>query len=396
MALKDITITGSINSYPTLSYGQKTYIASTDEQSFPIEHITGSAGGATPDFNGQVATTNLFVNITQSWPGSNDTPLGLVDFVHDTEEEFINGEYSGSAIQVADQRLIDEDCAQYLTPSTIPTNFKLYFYNTPTFPLGKIPLNSPRYEEYLTAKAYRDNFLNPNTSPNPGEIYILTTVSEKLGIPPALPPSGKTLINSNTWIFGDDVTKGSSNLDKFAYLNTSDAILNEDFLILYLQSYKINDEPAVQLDLRSAPSIEIYPGEVVYRDDGYGLFPINYVDFINGIIEDYSFSTRITGSSTTGDKKFISNYFESEIFSFTFVESGQIEGGEFGLTSQGRTGGPSYASIPYFTIFSDQGNLYDYYTPTKLVITGLGGVVPQLPPIPGINVLPQQYANYTP
>ena len=56
MALKDITITGSIGSYPTLSYGQKTYVSSTDEESFPIEHFTGSSGGSTP---------NLMVNIQQ-------------------------------------------------------------------------------------------------------------------------------------------------------------------------------------------------------------------------------------------------------------------------------------------------------------------------------------------
>ena len=42
MSLQDITITGSIGSIATQSYGQRTYISSTDEQSFPIEEITGS------------------------------------------------------------------------------------------------------------------------------------------------------------------------------------------------------------------------------------------------------------------------------------------------------------------------------------------------------------------
>ena len=78
MALKDITITGSIRNHPTLSYGQKTYIASTDEQSFPIEIMTGGAAGTTPDFDGQVVTTNLFVNVTQSWAYSVDTPIGEI------------------------------------------------------------------------------------------------------------------------------------------------------------------------------------------------------------------------------------------------------------------------------------------------------------------------------
>jgi hypothetical protein len=155
MSLKDITITGSINSLPSLSYGQKTYIASTDEQSFPIEHITGSAGGATPDFKGRVYTTDLFVNITQSWSGSNNTPAGIVPFVHDTEEEFINGEYSGSNLQVTDQRL-NPDCIQFLQVNTIDVDYSIFFYKS--------------------SGSNRDialgNFLDGNTSPDDGEMYI--------------------------------------------------------------------------------------------------------------------------------------------------------------------------------------------------------------------------------
>jgi len=48
MSLKNILLTGSIKAYPSQSYGQKTYISSTDEQSFPIETITGSDGGTLP------------------------------------------------------------------------------------------------------------------------------------------------------------------------------------------------------------------------------------------------------------------------------------------------------------------------------------------------------------
>jgi hypothetical protein len=167
MALKDITITGSIGSYPTLSYGQKTYVSSTDEQSFPIEHITGSAGGTTPNFNGQYSTTDLFVNVTQLWSGSINTQAGIVDFTHDTQEEFINGEYSGSSIEVTHQRLIDADCIQFLNVSTVPTNYKSFFYVA----VNSTPF-SPPDPSYVTII---DNFLNTNTSPNSGETYILST-----------------------------------------------------------------------------------------------------------------------------------------------------------------------------------------------------------------------------
>jgi hypothetical protein len=153
MSLKDITITGSIGTYPTLSYGQKEYVSSTDQQSFPIEQITGSNGGSIPDFKGQYSTTDLYVNITQSWSGDNDTPSGLVPYVHNTQDEFINGEYSGSALEVTNQSLVDEDCEQYLTVNTTLVNYKPYFYSNNVTPSGL--------------------FLDLNTTPNQGEIYLL-------------------------------------------------------------------------------------------------------------------------------------------------------------------------------------------------------------------------------
>jgi len=153
MSLKDITITGSIGTYPTLSYGQKEYISSTDEQSFPIEQVTGSSGGTTPNFYGQYATTDLYVNVTQSWDVYDDTPVGIVLSVHDTQDEFVNGEYSGSALEVTNQSLIDADCEQFLTVSTVEIDYDIYFYSNNVTPSGE--------------------FLDLNTTPNLGEIYLL-------------------------------------------------------------------------------------------------------------------------------------------------------------------------------------------------------------------------------
>jgi hypothetical protein len=159
MALKDITLTGSIGSYPTLSYGQKEYISSTDEQSFPLEQFTGSSAGSFPNFKGEYATTDLFVNVTQSWDVYEDTPVGIVMSVHNTQEEFVNGEFSGSALEVTHQSLIDPDCKQFLTVNTTLINYKIYFYDSSSYisNINSIPL---------------ENFLDANTSPNDGEIYL--------------------------------------------------------------------------------------------------------------------------------------------------------------------------------------------------------------------------------
>ena len=168
MPLKNIILTGSIGSIPTHSYGQKMYISSTEQQSFPIERITGSSGGAFPEFNGGYSTTGLFVNVTQSYSESIDTIAGIRTFLHDTQEEFINGEFSGSKLIVADQRLIDEDCVEFLSVNPTLVNYKTYFY-------------------YSSASLYNStpiaNFLNSNTSPNDGEIYLYWSYTEKYNNP---------------------------------------------------------------------------------------------------------------------------------------------------------------------------------------------------------------------
>ena len=160
MALKNIIVTGSIGTYPTLSYGQKEYVSSTDEQSFPIEQIIGSNGGSMPNLMGMTASVDLYVNITQSWDVTIDTPIGLVSSVHDTQDEFINGEFSGSNQIVTTQRLIDPDCEQFLQVSTVEIDYDPFFYSSNVTPLGE--------------------FLDFNTSPNVGEIYLLFDSSSLL------------------------------------------------------------------------------------------------------------------------------------------------------------------------------------------------------------------------
>jgi hypothetical protein len=177
MSLKDITITGSIGTYPTLSYGQKEYVSSTDEQSFPIEQVTGSSGGATPNFYGQYATTDLYVNVTQSWDVYDNTPVGIVFSVHNTQDEFIDGEYSGSILEVTNQGLIDANCVQFLTVNTTELDYKAFFYYTVPF----ITFSSFDNEIPLS------NFLDANTAPNDGEIYLSryrTTATSYPGHPP--------------------------------------------------------------------------------------------------------------------------------------------------------------------------------------------------------------------
>ena len=182
MSLKNIIITSSINSLATQLYGQKTYIASTDEQSFPIEEITGSYAGTWPNFklrnllssqSASNTTVDLIVNITQSWPDSNITPLGLVSFTHDTMEEFVNGEFSGSGILVSDGNLTDPDCQQFLEVSTQPVEYSIFPYVT------EFNINS----QTITYDSFPE-FFHRYTVPGPGQILIYVYQTADTSSPP--------------------------------------------------------------------------------------------------------------------------------------------------------------------------------------------------------------------
>jgi hypothetical protein len=174
MPLQDITITGSIGSIATQSYGQRTYISSTDEQSFPIEHITGSDAKAWPNFSpGTNYTVDLVVNVTQSWSGSNVTSLGIVPYTHDTMEEFINGEFSGSNYIVSDGNLNDAQSEQFLTVGTTPTSYSMFPYST-------------GYTDavFNSSTASLDLFLDRRTVPSNGQFLMHYNVYTYTEVPP--------------------------------------------------------------------------------------------------------------------------------------------------------------------------------------------------------------------
>ena len=101
--------TGSIGSIPGLLDDQRIYTSSNDYETFPIEAITSSQGGTLPVFVKNTNYTDLVypgaINVTQSWEGSYQTPFGFESFIQDDAREFINGEFSGSAIVATTQSL---------------------------------------------------------------------------------------------------------------------------------------------------------------------------------------------------------------------------------------------------------------------------------------------------
>jgi hypothetical protein len=117
--------------------------------------VTGSNAGSFPNLNGQTSSvllpSNYNFSVTQRWSGTNIGTSGSVPFTQSSQIEFYNGELSGSRLLVTDGDLNGGN--PFLNPSTLALFYTASVYSTSLIPA--------------------DNFLNQNTSPNQGEIYLL-------------------------------------------------------------------------------------------------------------------------------------------------------------------------------------------------------------------------------
>ena len=124
-------LTGSITSHQLWDpINEVKYITSSK-----IVSIKGGAGGVFNEFNS--TTTSPFGSlgqgpnnnfpITQSWNVTTPSLSGSVNRIHDSQDEFYNGEFSGSLI-VATNGELNEDCEKFKNPTFVGANYRLRLY----------------------------------------------------------------------------------------------------------------------------------------------------------------------------------------------------------------------------------------------------------------------------
>lgn len=117
--------------------------------------VTGSNAGVFPNLNGQTSSVILPGNynstVTQVWSGTTPSIEGPVAFTQSSQVEFFNGELSGSNLVVTNGDLNGGN--PFLNVNTTILAYTASYYDDTLVPAG--------------------NFLNINTSPNNGEIYLL-------------------------------------------------------------------------------------------------------------------------------------------------------------------------------------------------------------------------------
>jgi hypothetical protein len=141
-----VTYTGSIESTQLWDpITQQKYISHS-----LIETFDGGAGGV---FN----TFNEVTNVSQSWYETIPTVSGSVIVLHNSQDEFYDGEFSGSTLIVTTQSL-----AQAYPLENLSFNYTPVIYSNTSYGLSNF--NQPFTQ---------NQFLNPLTTPSTGQILIL-------------------------------------------------------------------------------------------------------------------------------------------------------------------------------------------------------------------------------
>ena len=129
---------------------------------FGVEGVFNQFNNTTTSPSGSLGQgpNNIF-DITQSFSVITPTISGSVTTIHDSQDEFYNGELSGSVVLVTNGEL-NPGCEQFKNPNFVAANFKLRLY----------------YE----SQGYTENtFLDPLNSPTNGCISMFH------GAPPSNP-----------------------------------------------------------------------------------------------------------------------------------------------------------------------------------------------------------------
>ena len=142
--------------------------------SINIGTIEGGPGGIFNQFNGlatsPVGTKGLGpdneFNVTQSFSVTTPSLTGSINTIHDSQDEFYNGEFSGSTLLVSNGEL-NEGCEQFKSVNTTAVTYQIRSYNSLNYDFNSFinPENLP-FDGYIQVW-FQDNSSPALPSPNP-------------------------------------------------------------------------------------------------------------------------------------------------------------------------------------------------------------------------------------
>jgi hypothetical protein len=255
-----------------------------------IENFSGGTGGTMDMFNGintspygpnGTGPENIFY-ITQSWNEGIVTSLGIVNTIHDSQDEFYDGEFSGSVLTVTTQSLAQAYPLENLSFDYTPIVYSQAGYDLQN-DLSDDP--NPPFAE--------NQFLNFATIPNPGEILLLRPYFILGGIS----PGGGFLPN----ITGPTFVK----IHKFDNNGIDNTIALGQLTQLLIQYSTLSNYSTMNI-----LTINEYPSYYLYEIDSFGTSAAN----LDNEILNYQVSASRTTPTFTlppGDNNAISALTES-------------------------------------------------------------------------------------
>jgi len=269
-----------------------------------VEHFEGGAAGMFNPFNGVETSpygldsnspTNRF-GITQSWYETYPTLSGSVTMLHDNQDEFFNGEFSGSIILITTQSL----------NQAYPVDLHGFNY-TP------ILYSNQLYEQLDYSTFTQDQFSNSLTYPNPGEILILAPKINKISI--LNPPGQKG--NAYIKIHKFDNNGFNNNIPLGQVINLLIKYTNNPIYTSY-KILNINEYPDYYLYQISNQNIDIIGTGIDNYIKDYNIYSSTTSSLTLG---GPNFQTLTNWSQTTGN---INNYFNTSSGLYTSSMSNNI------------------------------------------------------------------------
>jgi len=283
---------------PQVSWDDKTY--ETQVRSFPfnyekttLEKYQGQTGGifdkfnniSTSPFASVLGLSNRF-NLTQSYQEEFNTTLGNIIETQSSQEEFYNGEFSGSVLEITDQNL-NPCCDPYKKSPNNPIFYKPFIFNK--------NINTTDGGT-VTPLGWSDQF----NSPFNGEIWFLTKRISTLNIVSNSQSKFSFLpgnINNEYEVFRVKMAKIDNNgVNLTSYLSNGLERIEFNFLnkklILFVDSINIYSEYVELI-------IDISKGQIKLTDNNLR-YNNGLVDYPNDTIEKGSknYFVRANGNYT--------------------------------------------------------------------------------------------------
>jgi hypothetical protein len=345
-----VTYTGSIESTQLWDpITQQKYISHS-----LIETFDGGAGGV---FN----TFNTVTNISQSWYETLTTPLGSVTVLHNDQDEFYDGEFSGSVLVVTTQSLSQPYPLENLSFDYTPVR-----YSPQNYGFGSDSLFG------------QQQFLAPVTVPNQGEILLLrpwrNLVTNNTG--PSLVKIHKIDNNGvdNTTPLGQ-ISQLLIKYSTFSSYSTMNVLTINEYPTYYI--YEVNNLGSNTVDdyikdYRISGSIT--NSQTLFSGNDYALKytasinPISLYNQTSGFITytqtpniRLDFTASLTGQSTSGTTSVIlSVWDQSQTFLYSTSPATRTLTGSLYLLANSAVSAQATIGVNNFTLSNFQFNITPY------------------------------------